>query len=173
MGLTVSLTGDWLASIGNKRSVNGTITFDSNYPTGGEALSAAQIGLGVIQFVEFDQGLSGYIVAYNSATGKVQVFDSASGASGTVDASHAHDLLIKGGQASATSNVTAHYATDIFGKEAATDATIAGDDSATKGGVIEADLSDLAVTVTGGSTAEVSNGTNLSTLTVSFYATGF
>lgn len=53
---------------------------------------------------------------------------------------HAHDLLVKGGQAAATTNVIAHYATDILGKEAATDATIAGDDSATKGGVLSATL---------------------------------
>lgn len=53
---------------------------------------------------------------------------------------HAHDLLIKGGQASSTTNNTAHYATDILGKEAATDATIAGSASATKGGVISSTL---------------------------------
>lgn len=66
-------------------------------------------------------------------------------ASGTITAAtftgsalgtHAHDLLIKGGQAASTTNDLAHYATDILGKEAATDATIAGSASATKGGVI-------------------------------------
>lgn len=54
----------------------------------------------------------------------------------SVARTHDHDLLIKGGQAAATTNVLAHYATDILGKEAATDATIAGADSAAKGGVL-------------------------------------
>ena len=49
---------------------------------------------------------------------------------------HAHDLLIKGGQAATTTNELGHYATDILGKEAATDATILGSASATKGGVL-------------------------------------
>ena len=53
-------------------------------------------------------------------------------------ATHAHDLLIKGGQAATTTNELGHYATDILGKEAATDATIAGSASATKGGVLAA-----------------------------------
>lgn len=57
---------------------------------------------------------------------------------GSALGSHAHDLLIKGGQASSTTNDLAYYATDILGKEQATDATIAGSASGTKGGVIAA-----------------------------------
>lgn len=55
---------------------------------------------------------------------------------GSALGTHAHDLLIKGGQASSTTNDIAHYPTDILGKEAATDATILGSASGTKGGVI-------------------------------------
>ncbi len=55
---------------------------------------------------------------------------------GSALATHAHDLLIKGGQAGSTTNDIAHYPTDILGKEAATDATILGSASATKGGVL-------------------------------------
>lgn len=60
----------------------------------------------------------------------------ASAFTGTALGTHAHDLLIKGGQAASTTNDIAYYATDILGKEQATDATIAGSASATKGGVI-------------------------------------
>jgi hypothetical protein len=53
---------------------------------------------------------------------------------------HAHDILIKGGQAAAGTAATAYYATDILGKEAATDKTILGVDSATKGGSLSSSL---------------------------------
>lgn len=62
---------------------------------------------------------------------------------------HAHDLLVKGGQAASTTNNVAHYATDILGKEAATDATIAGSASATKGGVLTSTVAIQALTVHG------------------------
>lgn len=66
---------------------------------------------------------------------------------GSALGTHAHDILIKGGQAAATTNVLAHEATDILGKEAATDATIAGANSATKGGVIAASAGTPAGTI--------------------------
>lgn len=50
-------------------------------------------------------------------------------------ATHAHDLLIKGGQAASTTNDVAVY-TATLGKEAATDATVLGSASATLGGVL-------------------------------------
>lgn len=54
MALTVALTGDWMQSMGNKRAVQGTITFDSSYLTGGEALVPSDIGLGVIDTIQFN-----------------------------------------------------------------------------------------------------------------------
>jgi hypothetical protein len=66
---------------------------------------------------------------------------------------HAHDLKIIGGQAAAGTAATAHYATDILGKEAATNATIAKADSATKGGVISETLSAAAMTEISGAVA--------------------
>lgn len=53
---------------------------------------------------------------------------------GAALSAHAHDLLVKGGQAASTSNNIANYAGPILGKEEATDATFAGG-SATNGGV--------------------------------------
>lgn len=58
--------------------------------------------------------------------------------SGSALGTHAHDLLIKGGQAASTTNDVAAYAGPILGKEQATDATIAGSASATNGGVLAA-----------------------------------
>lgn len=53
---------------------------------------------------------------------------------GSALGNHAHDLLVKGGQAASTSNNIANYAGPILGKEEATDATYPGG-NATNGGV--------------------------------------
>lgn len=66
---------------------------------------------------------------------------------------HAHDVLIKGGQAAVGTDAVGYYATDILGKEAATDKTIAGSASATKGGVISSTLSAAAMTEISGAVA--------------------
>lgn len=77
MALTIGLTGDWMQSSGSQRATSGTITFDSSYATGGESLTAANIGLGRISFIEFNQGQSGYTFQYDYANSKVLVFRSA------------------------------------------------------------------------------------------------
>lgn len=99
------------------------------YPAGGIPLSKGVLGCpNVIEsLVVYDSSTSGYKWSYDKDNEKLVAIQAPA---------HAHDLLIKGGQAAATTNVAAHYATDILGKEAATDATILGSASATKGGVI-------------------------------------
>jgi hypothetical protein len=73
MALTVSLTGDWLTSVGNRRSSEGTITFDSVYATGGESLTAANVGLGVLDSLVLEQGVSGFIFEWDKDNNKVKV----------------------------------------------------------------------------------------------------
>lgn len=51
---------------GNRRKVRGTITFDSSYPTGGEALTLKTIGLDVLEDLTVSN-------EYASATGTYQV----------------------------------------------------------------------------------------------------
>lgn len=71
---------------------------------------------------------------------------------------HAHDLLIKGGQAASTTNDIAVY-TATLGKEAATDATVLGSASATLGGVLAASAgtpASLAVAPADGTTIDLS-----------------
>ena len=158
MASTITLTGDWMVSLGNRRQTSGTGNLGT-YATSGIAVSAGQVGLGVVDAIVIDPA-GGYVFSYVKSTGKVLAY-----VGGGATAAHTHDLLIKGGQAAATTARTAHYATDIFGKEAATDATIAGADSATKGGVIEATASGTAGT-------EVTTGTNLSGITFNWRAVG-
>lgn len=59
---------------------------------------------------------------------------------------HDHDFFVSGGEAAATTARIATYATNILGKEAATDITVAGADSATKGGVLSETLAAAAGT---------------------------
>lgn len=70
MALTVALSGDWLESQGNKRAVVATIAFDASYPTGGESLTAANLGLGVIDHVTIG-AKSGYVFEYDYTNSKV------------------------------------------------------------------------------------------------------
>lgn len=111
------------------------------YPAGGIPITKAKLGCPntIESLTIFDKGTSGYEWTYDRTNEKLVGFYAPA-------QTHAHDLLIKGGQAASTTNNAAHYATDILGKEAATDATIAGSASATKGGVISATLAAAAMT---------------------------
>lgn len=81
---------------------------------------------------------SGLIWKYDQANHKLRAWQAPA-------RTHAHDLKVIGGQAATTTNEVGHYATDILGKEAATDATIAKADSATKGGVMSETLAAAAL----------------------------
>lgn len=74
MALTVSLTGDWLSSVGSEKAVVGTITFDDSYAAGGESLTAANIGLQKIKFISLNQGEDGYVFFYDYANSKVKAY---------------------------------------------------------------------------------------------------
>ena len=53
MALTITVPDAGRTVIGNKRLVFGTIAFDSSYPTGGEALTATNLGLDKIDHITF------------------------------------------------------------------------------------------------------------------------
>jgi len=159
MASTITLSGDWLVSLGSAMQTSGTGNLGT-YATGGIAVSAQQVGLGVIKSMVIDPA-GGYTFEWVASTGKIKAYY---GNGGLV--AHSHDLKIIGGQAATTTNELGYYATDILGKEAATDTTIAGADSATKGGV---------VAVSAGSAAagtEVTTATSLSGVTFNWRAIG-
>lgn len=72
MPSTISLTGDWLVSLGNRRQTSGTGNLGV-YATNGVAVSAPQVGLGVIQSLVI-QPAGGYTFEYISSTGKVKAY---------------------------------------------------------------------------------------------------
>jgi hypothetical protein len=72
MASTISLTGDWMISIGNRRQTVGTGNLGT-YATAGIAVSAAQLGLGSItSFLPRPAG--GYVFEYVASTGKVKAY---------------------------------------------------------------------------------------------------
>ncbi len=62
-------------SIGTKRQHSGTITFDSSYPTGGEAVTAANFGLSVMDHLQFNQGEDGYVFHWDKANAKIIAYE--------------------------------------------------------------------------------------------------
>lgn len=126
-----------------RRRVNATLAFGDGaltYPAGGVPITKAKLACpNVIEsLIVYDSGTSGYRWTYDRTNEKLVAMQAPA-------QTHAHDILIKGGQAAAGTAAVAHYATDILGKEAATDATIAKADSATKGGVISETLAAAAL----------------------------
>ncbi len=73
MAGTVSLTGDWQMNPGDRVATRATFTFDALYPTGGESLTPAMLGLGVIDFL-VATSVGGYVFEYNYTTKKLLAY---------------------------------------------------------------------------------------------------
>jgi hypothetical protein len=71
MALTVTKETTGLA--GNQYRIIGTIAFDSSYPTGGESLTAANVGLTTLNELELKE-TSGYTFQWDKANAKVKVY---------------------------------------------------------------------------------------------------
>lgn len=99
-------------------------------PANGIPLSKGKMGCPTIieSMVIVDQGVSGYKFQYDQSAEKLVVMQAPA-------QTHAHDFLVKGGTAAAGTDAL-NIKTAIVGKEAASDATALGADSATKGGVL-------------------------------------
>ena len=68
MSLTVTLTD--MTVVGNKRLHTFKLAFDSSYPTGGESLTAANLGLSTVDFILIEPA-SGYLFEYDHTNSKV------------------------------------------------------------------------------------------------------
>ena len=91
MAVSISI-GD-KAVLGNKRVTFSTVTFDSSYPTGGEPLTAADLGLSTVEYAVCNVNTVGGTqnvanVWYDKANSKIKVYDETPGeASNTSDLS--------------------------------------------------------------------------------------
>lgn len=59
--------------MGNAKGAIVDFTFGSSYPTGGESLTPAQLGVGTVQFLDAAPN-GGYLFAYDIAAKKLKAF---------------------------------------------------------------------------------------------------
>lgn len=192
MASAITLTGDWLVSFGNKYQTSGTGNLGT-YATNGIAVSATQVGLGVIESLVIDPA-AGYVFEWVASTGKVKAYRSAGFTpAGTVAApvftgsalsNHAHDLkLITGGAGDGAVSIETTSGPILRIETIGADQTVAGADSATKGGVITASAGTPAGTnsapaftgtaVAAAAMVEVANAVDLAAITFRFRAIGY
>ena len=89
MALTVTNNGKspgW-----NLRPVLVEIAFDSSYPTGGESLTAADVGLSEIEAV-FVESQDGLVFAYDYANEKLLAYEAGTASAGLDEVDSAQDL---------------------------------------------------------------------------------
>jgi hypothetical protein len=84
--------------LGNMINVVADVTFDASYPTGGEALTAQQFGLSVLNFV-LPSPAAGYVFEFDHANKKIKAFTPVK-----VQAAHTHAVALDGGASAAGSS---------------------------------------------------------------------
>ncbi len=101
--------------LGSGYNVVADVTFDSSYPTGGEALTAQQFGLSVLNFV-LPSPAGGYIFEFDHTNKKLKAFTPVK-----VQAAHTHAVALDGG-ASAAEEAHTHAVALDTGASAAEEA---------------------------------------------------
>lgn len=77
MALAVSIIDSVVE--GNKRIVTADVTFDSSYPTGGEAVTLSTLGLNSILFVQMPGAKVANLLQYDYAANKILAYVSSTG----------------------------------------------------------------------------------------------
>ena len=72
MALTITRTGDWMMSFGDRSATKVTLAFGNPYTSGGESLTATDLGLSQVDIVDI-QPKGGYLFSYDYANKKVLV----------------------------------------------------------------------------------------------------
>ncbi|MEM2125708.1 MAG: hypothetical protein QXQ53_04855 [Candidatus Methanosuratincola sp.] len=139
--MSLSITINDHTIFGNKRFVTFTIAFDSSYPTGGESLTAANLGLSSIDFLLVEPA-HGLLFEYVHSTSKLKAM--------YPSVTHTHTITIKGGESGTVAIGIASDANNSYlSKTSSTDRTgITGIQNASASAA-----------------TEVPNGTDLSSLT--------
>ena len=90
MALSYSITRT--GTMGDQRSVFGTITFDDSYPTGGEAFDKAALGLVRLDWLSFNQGEDGFVFHYDAANAKILAYEAGTASAALDEQDAATDL---------------------------------------------------------------------------------
>lgn len=184
MSSTITLTGDWLANIGNRSQTNGTGNLGT-YATGGIAVSANQVGLGTIQYMTINPA-GGYTFEYVASTGKVKAYVTASVTpTGTITATTTAPTITATSTAPTITATGTHSTTTGLSVSGAN--ALASADDATKTGVTGVQAPTITATSTAPTTTatftgtattaaagtEVTTSTNLSGVTFTWTAVGY
>jgi hypothetical protein len=167
MASTITLTGDWLVNLGNRNQTFGTGNLGI-YATNGIAVTAGQVGLGVIDSLVIDPA-GGYVFQYTS--GKVKAYRSAAVTPAGTIAVTDGAVTIAGGSAGAANTGLGLVSNDNAGaltKQAATALVIP---QATLG-IAATTATFTGTATTAAALAEVGNGVDLSGVTFVFRAIG-
>lgn len=179
--MALTLTNIQRCSDGSKWKILGTMTFDSSYATGGLSLTPATLGLSVIDNFSFEGAAGGFDFVYDGTNKKAKVFNplpsptvdevvTVSSNTGTLAGVPAvvQNVYVTAGTTTGLFNVIPTGTTPLTKQVALTQTTgvltfLAGDavSSAKVTYIKQASAS-----------AEIANGTNLSTLAVNFAAIG-
>lgn len=162
MALTFRQVNNAVGTPGTFRETVYDVTLDNSYPTGGEAISAKDVGLSSIYGMEVigvstvagTAPTTGYTFQWDFKNGKLQAFT----AGGAVGA-HSHSLLLKDAAVADGATTRVNAGTNLLGANTGSDITVAG--GGANGGVQAA-----TPTFTAAANAEVANATNLSTVVV-------
>jgi hypothetical protein len=113
MALTVAKVTGGAYTLGNKKKRTVTITFDSSYPTGGEALTAGDLGVSGRTLIEViphgafrnTDATLGIVVSYDHTNSKlVAYWGNAGSVSGMPEVANTTDLSTYSGRVSVVSN---------------------------------------------------------------------
>ncbi len=152
MGLTFSRMIAEL-QLGTHRGKIFDVTFDSSYPTGGEDVSKASVGLqnitGALHLGAADATGAGIVPVYKPSTNKLLAMRANQSA-------HTHDLLLKNAAVADGATTRVNAGANLLGANTGGDLTVAG--GGANGGVQANTAADVAL-------SEVANATNLSTVT--------
>lgn len=86
MGLTIAPVKSYVT--GDRRTVIADVTFDSSYPTGGEALTASDLGLtGTLTYVNAAPAPTGHVCPYDRTNSKLMAFNGTTEIANTTDLS--------------------------------------------------------------------------------------
>lgn len=159
MASTITLSGDWMISLGNRRETSGTGNLGT-YATNGIAVTPAQLGLGTIYSFVIDPA-GGYIFEYVASTGKVKAYTP-----GGITA-HTHDLFFNNAEVADGATTRVNIGSNLLGANTGADVTVTGvADTTGHGGIVQAGAVAAAVG------SEVANSTNLSGVTFNWRAIG-
>jgi hypothetical protein len=75
--MALTFTKQYFGVVGDRKCWRGTVTFDSSYPTGGEAVTAAnfEFTLGIETVIIGSNDEAGVSARWDSANSKIKLFD--------------------------------------------------------------------------------------------------